>query len=472
VARKWDTNPLKSKLTLIGSSLVLACLSSQAFAAAFQVQEQNVSQLGLAYSGTAALAEDATTGFWNAAGLSKIKNSQVVLGGVLAWGIFDYDVRSAHNSVPTIPGVNDGLVSGNNDDAGSVATIPNFAVATRFADRWVLGFNVNTPFGLKTEYDENSVARYVATLSKLEVWNFSPSISYEWLPCLSFGAGIDAAYGKAKLNSNIGSNGNFIPNVASADDGYQHNTAEGWALGFHLGALWDILPTTRVGLSFRSKLNMHVEGDSETVSNPRLPNGANAANKVYSVREVQANVTLPESWIFSVKHDLNDEFTLTGDFHWTNWSRVDLLSLRFAPGALINNANAAPGSPPIGIDTDTELKFKDTIRVAAGLIWNYNQCWSYRFGLAYDESPVQAEHRTARIPDSDRWWFAVGAVYNFLPDWRADFGYSYIKFKDADMNDRGPNAYAVGQPISAANLVAKYKASAHLFGLQLRYDFV
>lgn len=465
MARKWDTNPLKSKLKLIGSSLVLACLSSQAFAAAFQVQEQNVSQLGLAYSGTAALAEDATTGFWNAAGLSKIKNSQVVLGGVLAWGIFDFDAHSAHNSFPTIPGLSDGFVTGNSDDAGTVAMIPNFAVATRFADRWVLGFNVNTPFGLKTEYEEDSVARYVGTLSKLEVWNFSPSISYEWLPCLSFGAGVDAAYGRARLNANIGSNGVVIPNLSVGPDGYQHNNAEGWALGFHLGVLWDILPTTRVGLSFRSKLNMHMEGDSETVSVPALAVGVGAANQVYSVRDVQATMTLPESWIMSVKHDLSDEFTLTGDFHWTNWSRVDLLSLRFNnPPAMLINGN--------GIDTDTELKFKDTIRVAAGLIWNYNNCWSYRFGLAYDESPVQTEHRTARIPDSDRWWFAIGATYDFRPDWRADFGYSYIKFKDADLNDRGPNAYATGQPISSANLVAKYKASAHLFGLQLRYDFV
>jgi len=446
VARKWDTNPLKSKLTLIGSSLVLACLSSQAFAAAFQVQEQNASQLGLAYSGTAALAEDATTGFWNAAGLSKIKNSQVVLGGVLATGSFDYTASSANSSIPGIP------ATGNNDDAGTVATIPFFAVATRIADRWVLGFNVNTPFGLKTDYDQDSIARYVATVSKLQAWNLSPSISYEWLPCLSFGGGIDAVYAKADLQANTGTNGTL------SADGYQHNSAEGWALGFHMGVLWDVLPTTRLGLNFRSKVNMHVEGDSESVSTP-----AGAANAVYAVRTVQAQLPLPESIILSAKHDLSDEFTLTGDVHWTNWSRVDTLSLRFNPGATVAGN---------GIDTDTELKFKDTVRIAAGLIWNYNNCWSYRFGIAFDESPVKTEHRTARIPDSDRWWFALGAVYNFRPDWRLDFGYSYIKFQDADLNDRGPNAYATGAPITGANLVAKYKSSAHLFGMQLRYDFV
>lgn len=462
MARNWDTNPLKSKLTLIGSGLVLACLSSQAFAAAFQVQEQNVSQLGLAYSGTAALAEDATTGFWNAAGLSKIKNSQVVLGGVIAAGSFDYTASSANSSIPLVS------ATGNTDDAGTVATIPSFAVATRFADRWVFGFNVNTPFGLKTEYDKDSIARYVATVSKLQVWNFSPSVSYEWLPCLSFGGGIDAAYAKADLQAQVGSNGNVIPGAAHGPDGYQHNSAEGWALGFHMGVLWDVLPTTRLGLSFRSKINMHVEGDSESVTTPSFP--AFAPNPVYSVRQVQVEVPMPESIILSAKHDLSDEFTLTGDFHWTNWSRVDELSLRFSPGAQISNVGTGPNF--IGMDTDTELKFKDTIRVAAGLIWNYNNCWSYRFGIAFDESPVKTEHRTARIPDSDRWWFALGAVYNFRPDWRLDVGYSYIKFQDADLNDRGPNAYATGQPISGANLVAKYKSSAHLFGMQLRYDFV
>lgn len=466
MARKWDTNPLKSKLTLIGSSLVLACLSSQAFAAAFQVQEQNASQLGLAYSGTAALAEDATTGFWNAAGLSKIKNSQVVLGGVLAWGSFDYDVSLAHSSVPSVPGAFNGTATGSSDDAGTSVVIPSFAIATRFADRWVFGFNVNTPFGLKTEYDEDSVARYVATMSKLEVWNFSPSIAYEWLPCLSFGAGVDAAYTKAKLHANIGSNGlPFVGLGVLGTEGYQHNFAEGWALGFHLGVLWDVLPTTRVGLSFRSKLNAHLEGDSETVTVPTA-----STTPVFAMRQVQTNVTLPESIIFSFKHDFSDEFTLTGDFHWTNWSRVDSLNLRFIPPSSIPDINNVPALS--GIDTDTDLKFKDTVRMAMGLIWNYNNTWSYRFGVAFDESPVTHEHRTARIPDSDRWWFALGAVYNFRPDWRLDFGYSYINFQDASLDDRGPNAYSSGMPISASHLVAEYDSSAHLFGVQLRYDFV
>lgn len=468
MARKWDTNPFKSKLKLIGSSLVISCLSSQAFAAAFQIQEQNASQLGLAYSGTAALAEDASTGFWNAAGLSKIENSQVVLGGVLAYGIFDYNTVSAHASVPD-NALQSFPATGSSDDAGSVATIPFLGIATRFSDRWVFGFNVNTPFGLKTEYEKDSIARYVATLSKLEVWNFSPSVSYQWLPCLSFGGGIDAAYGKAKLQANIGSNGIAQAGVTLGSEGYQHNTAEGWALGFHVGVLWDMLPTTRLGLSFRSKLNMHVEGDSESVTTPSVP--ALAPTPVYAVRQVQAIVNLPESIILSLKHDFSDKFTFTGDFHWTNWSRVDLLSLRFDPPAQTVNVSGI-GEPVIGIDTDTELKFKDTIRVAAGLIWHYNHCWDFRFGVAFDESPVKEVHRIARVPDSDRWWFAVGAGYNFLPNWRLDVAYSYIDFADAHINDRGPNAYATGRPISAANFVANYDSSAHLFGVQLRYDFV
>lgn len=453
MARKWEAIPFKSRsikssLKVLSSSLVISCLSSQVFAAGFQIQEQNASQLGLAYSGTAAIAEDASTGFWNAAGLSRIRGTQIVGSMVGIFGSFDYDASRANSSIPNI------AATGTNDDAASPATVPSFHVATRFNDRWVLGFDVNVPFGLTTEYDNDSVARYVATKSKLEAWNFGTSLAYEVLPCMSLGAGVDALWGKAALQANIGANG-----FGGSVDGYQHNAAEGWAFGFHAGILWQVMPSTRLGLSYRSKINLHAEGDSEIVTTP-----AGAAVQVFSVRRVQTQVALPESLIFSLYHEFAEQFALTGDVHWTNWSRTDVLGLRFSPPVA-----SGPGNQ--GIDTNTDLLFKDTIRVALGLIYNYDHHWSFRIGGAFDESPVRDEHRIARLPDEDRWWLGLGAAYTLNPQWRFDVGYAHLFFKDAHLEDNGPRSIS-GAPISAAHLTADFNSSANILGVQFRYDFV
>src|SRR5437667_10995375 len=45
---------------------------SEAHAAAFALYEQGVSGLGNAYAGAAAVAEDATTVWWNPAGMSRL----------------------------------------------------------------------------------------------------------------------------------------------------------------------------------------------------------------------------------------------------------------------------------------------------------------------------------------------------------------------------------------------------------------
>lgn len=450
MTRKWEQTPFKKSLKSLGSSLVLACLSSQVFAAGFQIQEQNASQLGLAYSGTAAIAEDASTGFWNPAGLSKIQKSQMVLSGVVIDGSFKFkQVNNANSNLPLSPAL------GSEDNAGQTALVPAFHVATRFADKWVIGFDLDVPFGLTTEYDEDSVARYVATKSKVETWNFSPSLAYQLLPCMSIGAGVDALYGKAVLNSNLG-------NSITAE-GFQHNFAEGWAWGFHAGILWDILSTTRVGLSYRSKVNLHLEGDSETLV-PQSFIAFGFTPGSFSVRRVQSQVDLPESVILSLYHVFDEKFAATADVHWTNWSRVSNLRLSYSPpsgSALVSDAN------------NTVIGFKDTIRAAAGLLYTYDDRWTLKAGLAWDESPTTDQDRIARLPDQDRWWLAVGAAYNFNKNWRFDFGYAHIFFRNAHVDDSGPTRVDTGAPAAiAANLNADFSANANIVGVQARYDFV
>lgn len=480
VARNWDTF-IKSKITNVSLSLVMSCLASQVFASGFQIQEQNVTNLGLAYSGTAALAEDASTGWYNAAGLTRLGESQIVLSANLIQGNFDFTASSAKTPLPvavislqpvrTAPG---DVPGENTDDPGTTNFVPAFYISKRLDDRWVVGFNVTAPFGLNSEYKETGIARYLATKSSLETFNFSPSIAYQIFKCLSFGIGPDAQFGKARLDVRIG-DGN------ATRDGFQKNRAEGWGYGWHAGILWSPWDTTRLGLTYRSHVNFHGEGYSENqVSYAEIDAGIadltlfGDAAGTYTLQRVRADITLPETWTLSLYHAFNQCLALTADAAWTNWSRFHTLRLRFQPGASIAILPQvfSGAVTTAGLDTDTWEHFKDARRVALGLIYTMNTQWLFRIGSAYDQSPVRDDFRTARLPDSDRVWAAIGGAYTLNRALRIDFGYAYLFFDDASLNERSPFIAGSDTPISSATLVGNYDSNANIVGIQMRYDFV
>ena len=71
---------MKFTKTLIAASL--AVVSADSFAAAFQLAEQNVSGLGRAYAGEAAVADDASVVARNPALMSLFKDKQISVAGI------------------------------------------------------------------------------------------------------------------------------------------------------------------------------------------------------------------------------------------------------------------------------------------------------------------------------------------------------------------------------------------------------
>ena len=77
------------------------------------------------------------------------------------------------------------------------------------------------------------------------------------------------------------------------------------------------------------------------------------------------------------------------------------------------------------------LDFRNTWRFSAGVDFKPTPCWILRAGTAYDQSPVKsADTRTFRLPDSNRYWLAVGAGYEINKSLTIDAGYSHLFIKD------------------------------------------
>lgn len=431
---------MRSLYSVALSSCTFLCASS-AFAAGFQIQEQNVTNLGTAYSGTAALSADASTNFYNAAGLTHIHNTQIVVSGVGILGEFNL-----HPSVATTT-VGTAITPLKTEDAGGFNFVPGLHVAHPISEDVVLGFSATSAYGLKTEYDDTSIARYVATRSELITLLFSPSIAYKFNPHWSFGVGADAQYAKAHLDASIGTNNTAFP------DGYSKNTGDDWAFSFHAGVLYDISEKTRVGLSYRSHFSYDVQGDSQQLRPVNL-----GGTGIPSTVPIETHIVLPETAILSAFHEFENNWAIMADVHWTAWSRFRTLRLRYPNGG--------------ATETDTWEHWKDTIRYGVGTQYKWCDKWIFRAGIALDETPVPEERRTARIPDSDRTWLGLGLGYTFTSNFHVDLGYAHLFFKDADINDRGPFSKQTSTPATNARLAGKYESNANIFGIQFKIDFV
>ncbi|MGB9130439.1 MAG: outer membrane protein transport protein [Thiobacillus sp.] len=404
---------MSHRVNRLAAGLALAGCASFVHAAGFALIEQNASGLGNAYAGAAAVAEDASTIYFNPAGMTLLPDRQLVVAGHLI-------KPRAEFSGTVTPGIG----GGDGGDAGGLALVPNAYYAFRLTPDVHLGVGLNAPFGLKTEYDSGWIGRYQAIKSEVKTININPSIAYKVSDSLSLGAGLNIQWVEATL-TNRQPLPAPVPLVTIKGDDY------GW--GYNLGVLWQATPATRLGLSYRSEVDYTLEGTS-SASDPVV----GALNG-----PVTAAVTLPDSASLSLLHKLSPTWDLLADVTWTGWSDFDDLPIRGT------------------VNKTTIENWEDILRYSLGATWHMNDKLSLRGGVAYDEAPVSDRFRTPRIPDGARTWVAVGGQYRLSRQSVLDFGYAHLFI----------NAPGLQSLDNGTTLNGSYDASVDILSAQLTLNF-
>jgi len=181
--------------------------ASQAYASAFALIEQNASGLGNSFAGAAAVAEDASTIFFNPAGMSYLKGpTDVSLGAAFINVSAKFTDQGSQPSGTALAGINPAAarpLGGTGGDAGSLAAVPNFYIAGDLAPNWKAGVGVSVPFGLKTEYEGDWLGRFQAVKSDIMTLNINPSVSWKINERFSVGLGVSYQQIDAELTSNV-----------------------------------------------------------------------------------------------------------------------------------------------------------------------------------------------------------------------------------------------------------------------------
>lgn len=452
------------KKNVLGLAVTSACLvmlgaAPRAQASAFALAEQGVSGLGNAYAGAAAVAEDASTVWWNPAGMSRLPRGKHVLGaGHLIIPKTEFNNRASVPAAASNPArASDG------GDAGDATLVPNVFFVMDLNPAWSFGVGINVPFGLATKYDSNFVGRFQGLESEVMTINVNPSVSYKLSEGASVGFGISYQHGEIDLLQAVNYSGiAFAAGGAGllgaiggpGVEGRNTTGLDGDAWGFNIGVLFEITPATRLGAHYRSALDYEMDGSTSFSNVPAAFAGIPQLAAGTSRGDVQLDLETPATLSFSVAHRMNDRLELLGDVTWTEWSRIDRLPLRRTSG------------PASGATLDTLVfNFDDTWRYSVGVNYKYSGPWTLRAGLAFDESPVpDAATRSVRLPDNDRYWFSLGATYQMSRSGRLDMGYTFVNIKDADINN---NQAAAGRGI----VNGTYEATVNILSVSYQHTF-
>jgi long-chain fatty acid transport protein len=87
--------------------------------------------------------------------------------------------------------------------------------------------------------------------------------------------------------------------------------------------------------------------------------------------------------------------------------------------------------------------------------------WTLRAGVARDLTPVRNTERDARVPDNNRWVFAMGATHQMSKRFSVDVGVNYLTVDSGPIN-RNTAAY-VGTAAQTPILMNGSVNSGHVF---------
>ncbi|AVH30905.1 outer membrane protein transport protein [Vibrio fluvialis] len=430
-----------NKTRLFKQSLLAVTISlatQQAMAAGFQLNAQSATGLGRAFAGDAVIADNAAVMSRNAAAMALFDKTSMSLGfETITTKIKVKDATYTSGAYVPATGTVAGASSSSADydDAGSTSVAPNLHVIVPVNDQFAWGVSAYSNFGTKTDFDSDYAATEYGGLTDVKSFNLGLAGSYRLNEQLSFGAGLDVIYGKGTMKRAVpGSSSTYLLNVDGAD---------GWAVGFNVGTVYELDKNNRFGLAYRYSPEFKAkDGDGQEITLP-----------------------LPDIAEFSGYHKIeNTDFAVHYSVQWIGWSsfdQIDFDNLTASQSALAASSTSYA----------KQYQWKDGWHYSIGGTYYLNKDWTLRAGYMYDTS-AQDSVTSISVPDSDRQWFSTGFTYQIDEQSNFDFGFTYLMGKDTDVSESlvlpsssSPTGYAY------TSVNGTTRADAILVGLQYSRTF-
>ncbi|HEX8823432.1 MAG TPA: outer membrane protein transport protein [Archangium sp.] len=400
---------MKKTLTL---AILLAAGTSQA--AGIAVDTQSGRATGMGSTGVAS-SQDASSLFYNAAGILGVNRMDAQLGGSLI--------------APSLSFTREG---GTKQTQSPLSPPPYAYFAYKLIPNLAVGVGVFTPFGANSQWPDDFVGRGIAKTSQVATYDINPTVGFAPLDWLRLGAGVQVVYGTLDVTRAL----DFSP-FGVAQEGTATVSASDWGFGYNVGIQADVVPMfLTLGAHYRSEVNMELAGDARfenipppLAAAPQLQNGP-----------ITADLTLPASVGLGLAVMPLKKLMVTLEANWVQWSSLQQILFEFE--------NPQRNQPSV-------KDWHSRVNVRLGGEYGVTEALAVRAGFVYDPTPSPEETLAPDLPDADRLKVSVGAGYT-TSSFRADLGYQFVMLQD--------------QRSTFQPLPGTYSGSAHVLGLTLGYS--
>ncbi len=412
------------KKSLLAVTVTLA--TQQAFAAGFQLNAQSATGLGRAFAGDAVIADNAAVMSRNPAAMALFDEMALSLGFETITTMID--VKDAkYNGVPIA----------DTDDVGGTSVAPNIHLIVPVNEQFAWGVNAYSNFGTKTEFSDSYPASEYGGLTDVKSFNLGLAGSYRLNQEWSFGVGLDLIYGQGTMKRFASATLAAGAKVPTGTPLLNVDKADGWAVGFNLGTVYELDENNRFGLSYRYSPEFKAKDDYGQ----------------------EITLPLPDIAEFSGFHKIeNTQFAVHYSVQWIGWSAFDKIDFENLSSS--RSTIAALQAKLTGGVFGKKYEWQDGWHYSIGGTYYLNSDWTLRAGYMYDTS-AQDSLTSISVPDSDRQWLSAGFTYNIDDKSNVDFGFTYLMGKDV----------GVKEDSAGTLLTATTHADAILLGLQYSRTF-
>jgi long-chain fatty acid transport protein len=315
--------------------------------------------------------------------------------------------------------------------------LPNIFISMPLKnDRFVVGLGITMPFGLGNEWNTGSsafaqpggVLTYAAPhSSKLETFNFNPTLAAKVTDNIWVGAGLDVMWSDLQFSQ-------YLSPLAPGMEA--HAEGDGFGYGGNLGLTWKITDKQRLAFAYRSTMTVDYTGSTTFSSALGVP-GTSFSSKILFPNILSAGYGI----------DLTDTIRLESDFEWVQFSQFKSLPVNIGPNFL-------------GVPSQTlPENWHNTFTAGLGGDWRFADHWTLRAGYQYFESPVPNSTFSPTIPDANQNVLTLGVGWQ-SGHHSLEAAYGLDFYDDRNIS---------GNLVSAYN--GKYTFNVHLFSFAYRYAF-
>jgi len=402
------------KIYLMGIWLTFSAMF--AYAGGYQVRLQGQKQTGMGLIGTP-MNFGASSIFYNPGALSLMKQNNS----------FDIGVNLIKSNV-LFQSNTSSYQAETDNPLGTPAYLYG---AAKIGEKFAVGLGFYTPYGSTTQWDDNWAGKHLIQNISLKAYYIQPTISYKIMDNLSFGAGFVIVQGSVDLQK-------ALPYSESSN---VHLVGTDYSFGYNLGMYFQATSKLNIGIDYRSKITMNVEGGDATFTIPSSLESVVAKENKFS-----AELPLPANLDFGINYQINEKFSAAVELDYIFWGDYKELSFTFEEnGDLLDNTNPR--------------EYSNVLVPRVGLEYVFNPMFTFRVGGYYDKTPTNEEYFSPETVSLDTYAYTLGISIHPTAHLGIDLTYLGLNGKESVKS------------YSPDNFTGRYKTTASIFGFGINYNF-